>query len=56
MKKKEITTDVTTLREKLWQTKRDLAAGKLKNIREIRSIKADIARSLTMTNAQKVTK
>ena len=34
-------------REKLRQLKFDLASGKVKNVREIRSIKKDIARILT---------
>lgn len=36
------------LREKLRQLKFDLAAGKLKNVREIREVKRDIARILTL--------
>lgn len=35
-------------REKLRQLRFDLAAGKVKNIREIREIKKDIARILTI--------
>ncbi len=35
------------LRGKLWQYKVDLAAGKVKNIKEIRAVKKDIARILT---------
>lgn len=35
------------LREKLWQYKIDLAAGKVKNIKEIRAVKKDIARIFT---------
>jgi len=34
-------------REKLRQLKFDLASGKVKNVREIRKIKKDIARILT---------
>jgi len=37
-------------REKLRQLRFDLAAGKVKNIREIRSTKKDIARILTILN------
>lgn len=36
------------LRDKLWQLKADLAAGKVKNVREIRVIKKDVARLLTV--------
>ncbi len=35
------------LRGKLWQYKIDLAAGKVKNIKEIQTVKKDIARILT---------
>lgn len=38
---------VLDLREKLWHYKVDLAAGKVKNIKEIRATKKDIARILT---------
>ncbi len=37
-------------REKLRQLRFDLAAGKVKNVREIRKIKKDIARTLTILN------
>jgi len=37
-------------REKLRQLRFDLAAGKVKNIREIREVKKDIARILTLLN------
>lgn len=36
-------------REKLRQLRFDLAAGKVKNVREIRRIKKEIARLLTLT-------
>ena len=37
-------------REKLRQLRFDLASGKLKNYREIRQVKKDIARILTLLN------
>ena len=37
-------------RERLRQLRFDLAAGKVKNVREIRKIKKDIARILTLLN------
>ena len=40
-------------RERLRQLRFDLAAGKVKNIREIRMIKKDIARILTVLNLNK---
>lgn len=39
---------LTDNREKLRQLRFDLAAGKVKNVREIRQIKKDIARLLTL--------
>lgn len=41
-------------REKLRQLKFDLVSGKIKNIREIRKIKRNIARILTLLNEQGV--
>jgi len=38
-------------REKLQQLQFDLAAGKVKNVREIRRLKKEIARILTLLNA-----
>ena len=46
----EINNDLRNLRERLAKLKFDLAAGKVKNIREIRQIKKDIARALTVVN------
>lgn len=43
----ELTKMALDLREKLWHYKVDLAAGKVKNIKEIRAVKKDIARLLT---------
>lgn len=43
----ELAKTVLDLREKLWQYKIDLAEGKVKNIKEIRVMKKDIARILT---------
>lgn len=40
-------------REKLRQLRFDLTAGKVKNVREIREIKKDIARLLTLQKLQK---
>ena len=43
-------------REKLQQLYFDLASGKVKNVREIRMIKKDIARILTILNKKQKTK
>lgn len=42
--------DLKEMRDKLWQLRIDLASGKVKNVREIRGLKKDIARVLTIIN------
>lgn len=39
-------------REKLMQLRFDLAAGKVKNVREIRKVKKEIAQALTLLKAK----
>jgi ribosomal protein L29 len=51
--KSELIKDLESLREKLRELRFNLASGKVKNIREIRSVKDDIARILTIINSQK---
>ncbi|MEK7192181.1 MAG: 50S ribosomal protein L29 [Patescibacteria group bacterium] len=41
---------VAESREKLWSLRTDLAAGKVKNVREIKKLKRLIAQSLTLIN------
>ena len=48
--KEEIQKIIRDDREKLRQLRFDLSAGKVKNVREIRKIKKDIARMLTINN------
>jgi len=43
-------------RKKLYQLRSDLVAGKVKNVREIRMVKKDIARILTILNERKLNK
>lgn len=45
---------VTADREKLRQLKFDLAAGKVKNVREIRKIKRRIAQALTVLREKSI--
>jgi len=52
--KKELQKLLQELREKLRQLRFDLSSGKVKNVREIRIIKKDIARILTILNEQKI--
>lgn len=40
----DLTKDLVARRERLWSLKTDLAAGKIKNVREIKEIKKIIAR------------
>ena len=51
--KSELTKDLENLREKLRELRFNLASGKVKNIREIRSVKRDIARILTIIDNHK---
>jgi len=44
---------IAELREKLRILKFDLAAGKVKNVREIRQIKKDVAKILTILKEKK---
>jgi len=46
--KDELKKILQDLRERLRQLRFDLAAGKVKNVREIRKIKKEIARILTL--------
>lgn len=48
--KSEIQKMLQDNRERLRQLRFDLATGKIKNVREIRKIKKDIARILTLIN------
>jgi len=52
-KETELLKSVADLREKRRSLKFDLAAGKVKNVREIRQIKKDIAKILTILKEKK---
>ena len=41
---------VAEYRDRLWTLKTDLASGKIKNVKEMKKIKKDIARLLTLIN------
>lgn len=45
--KAELAKMLGELKDRLWNLKKDLVAGKVKNVREIREIKKNIARILT---------
>ncbi|PIV43285.1 MAG: 50S ribosomal protein L29 [Candidatus Nealsonbacteria bacterium CG_4_10_14_0_2_um_filter_40_15] len=51
--KEEIQKTLEDDREKLRQLRFDLSAGKVKNVREIRNIKKEIARILTLLKISK---
>jgi len=53
MGKEELNQILLEKREKLRALRFDLAAGKVKNVREIREIKKDIARILTLLRGLK---
>ena len=46
--KKELESVLREKRERLRRLRFDLAAGKVKNVREIREVRRDIARGLTL--------
>ena len=46
----ELQKKVQESRNKLWQLRVDLAAGKVNNIKEIRSLKQNISQMLTFIN------
>ena len=56
MSEKELQKILRDEREKLLKLRFDLAAGKLKNIREIRERKKNIAKILTILNEKNVQK
>lgn len=49
----ELKSDILEMREKMWHSKLDLMTGKTKNLKEIRTMKKDIARALTALKAAK---
>jgi len=49
----DIKKDISESRDKLWSLRVDLAAGKVKNVAEIRAIKRSIARMLTRLSSEK---
>lgn len=52
-KEKEMKQMLQTLREKSRQLRFDLSAGKVKNVKELREVKKDIAKILTILNEKK---
>ena len=52
----ELRKELAGYRDKIWSLKADLAAGKVKNVREMHVVKKTIARILTVMNREKVKK
>mgnify|MGYP001580520854 CR=1 FL=1 len=50
---KDLIKDLAEMRDKLWTLTSDLASGKVKNVREIKMIKKNIARALTAMHTDK---
>jgi ribosomal protein L29 len=50
----ELRKDVAEIRERLWTTQREIAVGKVKNVRAGREIRKDIARMLTLVQQKSV--
>jgi ribosomal protein L29 len=50
---KELQDQLTASRDKLWLLKRDLKAGKVKNVREIKHLRRNVARMLTLLQWRK---
>jgi len=46
----DLNKNLTEFRNKLWDLKTDLAAGKIKNVKEIKNVKKTIARILTLAS------
>lgn len=46
----DLNKNLIEFQNKLWDFKTDLAAGKIKNVKEIKNVKKTIARILTLTN------
>lgn len=44
----ELISELGALRDRLWTLKRDLAQGKVKNVKEIKKVKKTVARILTV--------
>lgn len=49
----ELAGELITLRDRLWALKRDLAQGKVKNVKEIKKVKRTIAQILTVRSSWK---
>lgn len=46
----ELLKDAAVLREKIWEMRREIAGGKIKNVKAKRSLRKDLARTLTVVS------
>lgn len=51
--KEELLSEIAVTAEKLWKIRKDVAIGKAKNVREIRTVKRQIATIKTILNEKK---
>lgn len=51
--KEELMSALSAEAEKLWKLRKDVASGKVKNVREIRAVKKQIAVTKTILNEKK---
>lgn len=51
--KEELLGDIAASGEKLWKLRKDVANGKVKNVREIRLVRKQIATAKTILNEKK---
>jgi ribosomal protein L29 len=52
----ELHKEVVILREKLWGLRREIAGGKVKNVKTRQTLRRDIARHLTVAHAKGLNK
>lgn len=52
----ELKTQTAAWRDSLWNLKKDLGGGKVKNVSQIREMKKNVARALTFINSNQKTK
>lgn len=52
----ELRKDAVEMREKLWELRREIAGGKVKNVRSRRALRRDLARVLTVANQKSLQK
>lgn len=54
--KEELLKDAAVLREKIWEMRREIAGGKVKNVKAKRALRKDLARTLTVAGSKDLQK